>query len=145
MLLEFPAVIAWVNGHTHINTIQSHANGEGGGFWEITAASCVDFPQQQQLIEVVDNRDGTLSIFTTTLDHASDAIWAQGRSLADRSRIVEQAAVGERLGRDARHETRLADGSQLRAARGLPFDLSLISDADLEKVHARRACAAAGL
>ena len=26
--------------------------------------------QQQQVIEVVDNRDGTLSLFTTALDHA---------------------------------------------------------------------------
>ena len=71
MLQGFPAVIAWVNGHTHINTIQSHARGDGSGFWEITAASCIDFPQQQQLIEVVANRDGTISIFATTLDHSS--------------------------------------------------------------------------
>ena len=33
-----------------------------GGFWEITTASCIDFPQQQQVVELVDNRDGTLSI-----------------------------------------------------------------------------------
>ena len=43
MLVERPVVVAWINGHTHINTIQSHARGDGGGFWEITAASCIDF------------------------------------------------------------------------------------------------------
>jgi metallophosphoesterase (TIGR03767 family) len=135
MLLGFPAVIAWVNGHTHINTIQSHARGDGGGLWEITAASCVDFPQQQQLIEVVDNRDGTLSIFTTTLDHASDAVWTSGdlsqSGLASLSRElsandwVETPAM--RLGSPLDRNAELL----LKA----PFDLSVISDADLEKAH----------
>lgn len=78
MLLRYPVCIAWVNGHTHINTIRAHRGGSGSGFWEITAASCVDFPQQQQLLELVDNRDGTLSIFVTVLDHASDAQWRMG-------------------------------------------------------------------
>jgi hypothetical protein len=31
----------------------------------------VDWPQQSRLIEVMDNRDGTLSIFGTILDHAA--------------------------------------------------------------------------
>ena len=61
MLLEYPNCVAWMNGHTHINTIIPHAETGGGGFWEITTASCIDFPQQQQLIELVDNRDGTMS------------------------------------------------------------------------------------
>ncbi len=78
MLLRYPVCVAWVNGHTHINTIRAHRAGVGSGFWEITAASCVDFPQQQQLLELVDNRDGTLSIFVTVLDHASDPHWRTG-------------------------------------------------------------------
>ena len=137
MLLEYPAVVAWINGHTHINTIQSHARGDGGGFWEITAASCIDFPQQQQLIEVIDNRDGTLSIFTTTLDHAADAVWAAGdlsqAGLASLSRElsandwVETPAM--RLGSPVDRNCELL----LKA----PFDLSTISDADLERVHAQ--------
>ena len=63
-------VVGWLNGHTHLNQILAHRRA-GGGFWEITTASCIDFPQQQQVVELVDNRDGTLSIFTTVLDHAS--------------------------------------------------------------------------
>ena len=78
MLLRHPVCIAWLNGHTHINTIRAHRAQTGTGFWEITAASCVDFPQQQQLVELVDNRDGTLSIFVTVIDHASDARWRTG-------------------------------------------------------------------
>jgi len=45
---------AWVNGHTHVNTITAHRREGGGGFWEITTASCIDFPQQQQVVELLD-------------------------------------------------------------------------------------------
>lgn len=79
MLQQYPACIAWVNGHTHINMVQAHVKDGGtGGFWEITTASCVDFPQQQQLLEIVDNKDGTMSIFVTALDHDSDPTWTPG-------------------------------------------------------------------
>lgn len=71
-LLTQPRVIAWVNGHTHHNEIIPHV-GDQGGFWEINTASHIDFPQQARLIEVADNNDGTLSIFTTIVDHAAPA------------------------------------------------------------------------
>lgn len=67
-----PQVIAWVNGHTHRNQIWAHP-APAGGFWEINTASHIDFPQQARIIEIADNADGTLSIFTTILDHAADA------------------------------------------------------------------------
>ena len=73
-LLAQPRVIAWVNGHTHRNQITPHARTDGsGGFWEINTASHIDYPQQARLIEVTENNDGTLSIFTTILDHAGPA------------------------------------------------------------------------
>jgi metallophosphoesterase (TIGR03767 family) len=73
-LLSQPQVIAWVNGHTHVNAITAHARTDGsGGFWEINTASHIDWPQQARLIEVADNQDGTLSIFTTIIDHAAGA------------------------------------------------------------------------
>ena len=66
-------MIAWVNGHTHSNQIWAHPRSEKGkvvgGFWEINTASHIDWPQQARLIEIVDNHDGTLSIFTTMIDH----------------------------------------------------------------------------
>ena len=71
LLLANPNVVAWVNGHTHRNEVLAHKAATGGtGFWEINTASHVDFPQQSRLIELLDNRDGSLSIFTTMLDHA---------------------------------------------------------------------------
>jgi metallophosphoesterase (TIGR03767 family) len=73
-LLSQPRLIAWVNGHTHRNEITAHKRADGsGGFWEINTASHIDYPQQSRLIEITDNKDHTLSIFTTILDHAGPA------------------------------------------------------------------------
>jgi metallophosphoesterase (TIGR03767 family) len=81
-LLKHANVVAWVNGHTHRNTITAHKPASGpGGFWEINTASHVDFPQQSRTIELVDNGNGTLSLFTTMLDHDGPA--SNGGSLAD--------------------------------------------------------------
>jgi metallophosphoesterase (TIGR03767 family) len=77
LLLRFPNVVAWVNGHTHVNTITAHPRAPGskagGGFWEITTSSHIDWPQQGRLIELIDNTDGTLSIITTIIDTAAPA------------------------------------------------------------------------
>jgi len=75
LLLRHPQVLLWVNGHTHRNSVRAHAAASGGGFWEITTASHIDWPQQVRSIEIVDNRDGTLSIFGTMIDSAAPAIW----------------------------------------------------------------------
>ena len=68
LLLQFPNVIAWVNGHTHVNQVTAHRRATGGGFWEVNTAAHVDFPSQARILELVDNRDGTLSIFATVVD-----------------------------------------------------------------------------
>jgi hypothetical protein len=39
------------------------------GLWEINTASHIDWPQQSRVIDLVDNRDGTLSLFGTIVDH----------------------------------------------------------------------------
>ncbi len=70
---RYPHVIAWVAGHSHVNDIQAYPAPSGGGFWSIRTAAEADWPQQNRLLEVMDNRDGTLSIFGTILDHASEA------------------------------------------------------------------------
>jgi hypothetical protein len=77
LLLASPQVVAWFNGHTHENQIWSHARTDGsGGFWEVNTASHIDFPQQSRLVEIVDNKDGTISIFTTMVDHAAPASYS---------------------------------------------------------------------
>ena len=68
LLLEFPNVVLWVNGHTHVNRVTPYTRPDGGGFWEVNTAAHIDFPSQARLMEVLDNRDGTLSVFATVLD-----------------------------------------------------------------------------
>ncbi len=70
LLLKHWEVVAWINGHTHRSEILFHKRPRGGGLWEINTASHVDWPQQSRIIELLDNHDGTLSIFTTVVDHA---------------------------------------------------------------------------
>ena len=71
LLLTFPNVIAWVNGHTHVNSVTPHPRAGGGGFWEVNTASHVDWPAQARLLELLDNHDGTLSLFGTVIDAAA--------------------------------------------------------------------------
>jgi metallophosphoesterase (TIGR03767 family) len=82
LLLRYPNVILWVNGHTHRNEVLPHARPTGsalaGGFWELNTAAHIDWPQQSRIVEVVDNLDGTLSVFGTMVDHAGPA--SSGRS-----------------------------------------------------------------
>ena len=133
MLLRYPVLVAWLNGHTHINTLTPHVRESGtGGFWEITTASCVDFPQQQQLVEFVDNRDGTMSLFVTALDHAAPPTWSPGdlsqTGLASLSRELSANAwlaipplrAGSPLDRN------------VELLLPAPFDLSAITDAAVE-------------
>lgn len=74
LLLRFPNVVLWVNGHTHRNTVTPYSRAAGaaipGGFWEVNTAAHIDWPQQARVVELVDNRDGTLSVFGTLIDHA---------------------------------------------------------------------------
>jgi metallophosphoesterase (TIGR03767 family) len=72
VLRRFPNVILWVNGHSHQNRVWSHPDptGNTGGLWEINTAAHVDYPQQARTIELVDNGDGTLSIFGILVDHS---------------------------------------------------------------------------
>ncbi|WP_374999614.1 TIGR03767 family metallophosphoesterase [Aeromicrobium sp. CTD01-1L150] len=90
LLLAHPQVVAWVNGHTHRNAVTPYRSPDGtSGFWEINSASHIDFPQQARLIELADNRDGTISIFTTMVDHAAPA--SHEGSIADSVRLAALA------------------------------------------------------
>ncbi|MFD8506905.1 TIGR03767 family metallophosphoesterase [Streptomyces sp. NPDC059687] len=71
LLGRHPNVLAWVNGHIHKNVITPHSGPDGNSFWEISTASHVDHPQLARVIELVDNKDGTLSIFTTLIESAA--------------------------------------------------------------------------
>jgi metallophosphoesterase (TIGR03767 family) len=63
-----PCLVAWLVGHRHVHRITPHA-GPGGGFWEITTGSVIDWPSQTRAIEILRHRNGQLEIVCTLLDH----------------------------------------------------------------------------
>ena len=138
LLLRYPVVVGWLNGHTHLNQILAHPRPQGGGFWEITTASCIDFPQQQQVVELVDNRDGTMSIFTTVLDHASPVTPGSSGSYLDLAAQSRELAAN-----DWAESPLMRRGSLLDRNTELllpaPFDLSAITDAGAGGAAPRRA------
>jgi metallophosphoesterase (TIGR03767 family) len=72
LLLRHPSVVAFVNGHEHNNRVDAVEGAAGQhGFWEVNTASHIDWPQQSRVLDLVDNRDGTLSLFGTIVDHAA--------------------------------------------------------------------------
>ncbi|MFJ9584869.1 TIGR03767 family metallophosphoesterase [Streptomyces acidicola] len=71
LLGRHKGVLAWVNGHSHRNRITPHSYPGGGSFWEISTASHIDFPQLARVIELADNEDGTISLFTTLVESAA--------------------------------------------------------------------------
>jgi metallophosphoesterase (TIGR03767 family) len=74
LFIDHPNVVGYVAGHSHQNQIQPCGVGgacpEGApGFWEIKSPAVADWPPQHRVLDLMDNGDGTLSIFTTNLDH----------------------------------------------------------------------------
>ncbi len=94
LLLANPNVIAYVAGHTHQNRVASFERPGGGGFWGIETASEIDWPIQSRLLEVMDNRDGTLSIFGTLIDHGAPRATPRPGSLAFGFDPATLAALG---------------------------------------------------
>lgn len=90
-LASWPHLIAWIAGHTHQHrirafkveggigsngTIQTEVSckqpGACSGFWQIETASLIDHPQEQRLLEIFDNGDGTGTIRGSVLQHRFD-------------------------------------------------------------------------
>gem|GEM_PF-267297 len=92
---RFPNVVAYVAGHTHENNVQPFTRPSGGVWWGIETAATADWPVQHRLIEVMDNRDGTLSLFGTVLDAA-----ASGTAPAPGSAIAFDEEMLASVGRE---------------------------------------------
>jgi metallophosphoesterase (TIGR03767 family) len=98
LLHEFPDAIAWVAGHSHVNTVDAFPSPSGpGGFWSIRVAAEADWPQQSRLLEVFDNHDGTLSIFGTILDHVGQSASPVGGTAASGMDLNDLASVGRTM------------------------------------------------
>ena len=73
LIAGFPNVVAYVPGHTHEHRLTEYKHTGGTSWWEINTSAVIDYPNQSRLIELMDNRDGTLSWMNTVVDHAAPA------------------------------------------------------------------------
>ena len=111
--------------HARRTTSRFFGGRRGGGFWQINTASHIDWPQQSRLIEVMDNRDGTLSIFGTMLDSAAPAGRAAARRRARRCRSDQLVSLSrtlsyndpQREGAEGSGEPRRRRGARARPQR----------------------------
>lgn len=60
LLVETPTVLAYVTGHTHVDTLRAYPRKGGGKLWEIIAGSTLIFPQLARVVEVLEHPDGRL-------------------------------------------------------------------------------------
>ncbi len=97
LLLRFPHVVLWVNGHTHRNDVIPHP-GSSGGFWEVNTAAHIDYPHQSRILEITDNLDGTLSVFATLVDADAPLTVSPAASYAAPASVAGLAALGRELG-----------------------------------------------
>jgi len=114
-----PNVVAYFGAHSHLNGITpcaSRCTGRGN-WWAIESAASSDFPQQQRLAEIMDNRDGTLSLLATSVDHAggTDLPAPTSDAAATAAFSIDQMAALSRT-------FAANDPRRYRAATGLPGD-----------------------
>jgi metallophosphoesterase (TIGR03767 family) len=104
-LLSHPCVIAWVNGHTHVHSVRPvFEEGAPGGFWQITTASHIDWPQQARIIELLETDTG-LALCCTVIDSAGppgftgsttpDGLATLGRELAANDWQIRESITAE--------------------------------------------------
>jgi metallophosphoesterase (TIGR03767 family) len=79
ILLQHPNVVLWVNGHTHRHQVTPVCRDDGAvGFWQVTTASHIDWPQQSRVVELLEAPDGTVTVACTVFDTAAPAEAAAG-------------------------------------------------------------------
>ena len=108
LLLDHPQVIAWFSGHVHAHASLWHERADASGFWEITTASMIDWPQQARVIEII-RAEGGIAMRSTLLDHAAPVEWsADGlddhRGIASISRVLSANDYHDRDGVQAVRE-----------------------------------------
>jgi hypothetical protein len=81
LLDSHPRTLAALCGHTHRNQIVPRASA-GGGYWLISTASLIDFPQQARALRIRQAGGGAVAIETWMLDHAPGGLGDVSRELA---------------------------------------------------------------
>lgn len=135
LLHRFPNVIAHIAGDSQANRVTARPDPlrRGGSYWEVSTTSPVAYPMQGRLLEVVDNRDGTLSLFSTVYDLAApiDPRDASDPTPGDAVNEEQLAAVARGVAaQDPQRDTEAAglavSDRNAEMLLATPFDLSKV-------------------
>jgi metallophosphoesterase (TIGR03767 family) len=101
LLLAHRCVVLWANGHTHRHRITPIPRADGtGGFWQVTTASHIDWPQQSRIVELVADGGGQLSVSTTVLDSAAPVAHDGGDGVLSLAALSREIAANHWQARD---------------------------------------------
>jgi metallophosphoesterase (TIGR03767 family) len=94
LLLAHPCVVAWLNGHTHIHSVTAVTGPDGAGFWQVTTASHIDWPQQARIVEFLAT-PACLVIASTVIDSAAGSRYLGGAEPADLAALARELAAND--------------------------------------------------
>jgi metallophosphoesterase (TIGR03767 family) len=139
LLLRFPNLIAWVNGHEHNNRVRRIAAPEDAdpalGLWEVNTAAHIDWPQQSRLIEIAwkpgrtRKEADTIFIYGTDVDHGSlpepdEGTQSSTDFLASVSRVESYYDACTRVGQaDCAADGRPKKDRNVKLVQKAPFNL----------------------
>ena len=103
LLDRHPRTLAVLSGHTHRSRIQARG-AANGGYWLITTASLIDYPQQSRALLIRAGADGGAVVETWMLDHVPARLGQISRALSylDPQGGRPQGFAGGRLDRNVR-------------------------------------------
>jgi metallophosphoesterase (TIGR03767 family) len=135
LLHRYPNVICHLAGHSRAHEIAERPDPDrrGGAYWEIGTAPPVAYPMQGRMLEVADNGDGTLSIFTTMFNMSApvDPGKAEDQTTPDDVNEEQLASLARSIAaqdpqRDPEAAGLAASSRNAELLLNAPFDLSAV-------------------